>query len=111
MKIIQCDNCGRMIHSGGRCYHCGGTRKTGHRNVINIHPNAVEDYRLTCEMLDNRKYKEALNYSEKAIEWMTDCSELYWLRMLANNGCATDYELICKGVVLEEDPDFYNAIQ
>jgi len=111
MKIVQCSKCGNMMHATSRCYKCGSTAFQNIDSQYQIHPNAQEAFCRLDTLISDKKYDGASLIAKKALEWMPQCSEVYWAQLLAFHKCSSDTELICKGFSIKEDPNFINAMK
>lgn len=111
MKIMVCENCGKHIHRDAQCFHCGGTGMYPAEYELDIHPAAQTLWQQMQEHLTRREFDRALALSERALEWMGFTGELYWLRLLARQECATDRELLLRGADPEHSSDYFNAIK
>ena len=111
MIIVKCEKCGKMLHQTDKCFVCGNTSGfVQMESLITIHENVSDEYKRLEELVKNRKFEEGLELSKEVLEWMPFCSEIFWLRLLAKNHCATDEELIHKGTAYEDSADYFNAV-
>jgi len=110
--IIKCLKCRKTLHRSERCPFCGNTADF---NVVSddimVHENVVHEYEKLKEFLKQKRFEEAEKVSQKILEWMPTCSNVFWLRMLANNKCKDDNELIQKGIFFERNAEYYNALK
>lgn len=111
MKIMKCNNCGKLLHITDKCYHCGSVSDFEEIKKPIIHENVEKEYACMQAYLIEKKYEDAISLSHKIIQWMPDFSGVFWMRVLAKNKCSTDSELIQKGFSFYDSADFYNAIK
>ncbi len=111
MKIYRCKTCGRVIHEDKRCYHCGGADLEPMAQEIQCHSRAKDAWAQMHRALADRKYDRVASLADQVLEWMGFCSEVYWVRLLAQNQCATDRELICTGCDLRASGNYRSAIE
>ncbi len=69
-------------------------------STFTIHENVRDEYENLERLVKNGKYTEAITLSKLVLEWMPNCSDVFWLRLLAKNGCDSDEALIRKGCFL-----------
>lgn len=111
MIITKCDKCGELMHKADRCFSCGNTTSfTKIDSTITIHENVKDEYENLERLVKSSKFEETLALSKLILEWMPSCSDIFWLRLLAKNGCDTDEALIRKGVSCEDSADYHNAV-
>ena len=111
MIITKCNQCGELMHKADRCFVCGNT--SDFAKIIStstIHENVRDEYEKIEHLVKNGEFTEALTLSNLILEWMPNCSEIFWLRLLAKNGCNSDEALIRKGVSYEDSADYHNAV-
>lgn len=111
MKIMKCNNCGKLIHVTNKCYHCGSISGFEEVKKPIIHENVDKEYSCMQSYLTEKKYEDVINLSHTVIQWMPDFSGAFWMRILAKNKCSTDLELIQKGFSFDDSADFYNAMK
>lgn len=110
MKIVRCNNCGKLLHKTTRCYYCGSSTSFKEVSDPIIHENVRMQYVEIEKLLENKKFSDVIKLSYEIIEWMPHFSSIFWIRLLAKNQCCNDEELIKNGFSYEDDPDFYNAL-
>ena len=111
MIITKCDKCGELMHKADRCFACGNASGfTKIDSTVTIHENVRDEYENLERLVKNRKFMEALTLSKLVLEWMPNCSDVFWLRLLAKYGCDSDEALIRKGVSCEDSADYHNAV-
>lgn len=110
MKIVKCSKCSKYIHKAKKCFHCGNTIGFDEVEVPLIHENAIADYYEVENLIESRKFSEALKKSHFVIEWMPNLPSIFMLRLLAKKQCASVEELLQKGFDCENDADFCNAL-
>ena len=111
MIIVTCHKCGKKIHKADKCPYCGDSTKFGTVNVMtDVHENAYMEYSQLATILDSGDFAKLIEKSRVVLRWMPTCSEVFWMRLLAKNGCKTDAELIQKGINCDDSGDFYNEI-
>lgn len=111
MIITKCDKCGALMHKADRCFACGNTSGfTKTDFTVTIHENVRDEYEKLERLVKNEKFTEALALSKLVLEWMPNCSDVFWLRLLAKNGCDSDEALIRKGFSYEDSADYHNAV-
>lgn len=111
MIITECDKCGKLMHKADRCFTCGNTSGfTKTDSTVMIHENVRDEYENLERLVQNGKFTEALALSKLVLEWMPNCSDVFWLRLLAKSGCDSDEALIRKGVSCEDSADYHNAV-
>lgn len=111
MKIMICEGCGRFLHRDGRCLHCGGTGMYPAEYDKKLHHAAAAAYAEMDRCLAARKFDRVKELSGQVLEWMGACSDVYWMRLLASAGCATDRELLRTGADLDASADYHNALK
>lgn len=110
MIIVTCHKCGKEIHKADKCPYCGNSTKFGTVNgMTDIHENAYVEYSELATILDAGDFAKLIEKSRAVLRWMPTCSGVFWMRLLAKNGCKTDAELIQKGINCDDSADFYNA--
>ena len=98
MIIVTCHKCGKEIHKADKCPYCGNSTKFGTVNgMTDIHENAYVEYSELATILDAGDFAKLIEKSRAVLRWMPTCSGVFWMRLLAKNGCKTDAELIQKG--------------
>ena len=111
MIITRCGSCGKLLHETGKCFFCGNTTNfVKVSSTTDIHSNIKEEYEKLEILVKNKKFDAAIALSKNILEWMPNCSDVFWLRLLSKNNCNTDEELVRKGVFCEESSDYYNAV-
>lgn len=111
MIITKCEKCGALMHKADRCLTCGSTSGfTKIDTTLIVHENVREEYESLIQLVQNKKFNEALDVSKVILEWMPSCSDVFWLRFLAKNNCATDEELVRNGASCEDSADYHNAV-
>lgn len=111
MIITKCDKCGELMHKAEKCFSCGNTLNfTEISSALAVHENVKDEYKKLEDLVKNGRFEEALTISKLVLEWMPQCSDVFWLRFLAKNGCVSDEALICKGVSCEDSAEYYNAV-
>ena len=111
MIITKCDKCGELMDKAGRCLACGNISCfTMLDSTLTIHENVKDEYENLENLVKNGKFTEALGLSKVVLKWMPNCSDVFWLRLLAKNRCDSDEALIRKGVSCEDSSDYYNAV-
>lgn len=112
MMIVKCPKCKKMIHKIGSCPYCGNSLGFENANeIIEIHSNVAKEYSELSLLLASGKFTELIEKCGIVLEWMPKCSSVFWMRLLAKNGCKTDAELIEKGLNCNDSADFYNAVR
>lgn len=111
MKIMICERCGRLIHRDSRCLHCGNEGMYPAEYDRGIHSAAAAAYAEMEKALSQRQFARVRELSGQVMEWMCQCSDVYWMRLLAAAQCATDRELICTGADLRASADYRNALR
>lgn len=110
MMIVICHKCGRKIHSADKCPYCGNAIEFETINEkTEIHEKVSMEYLQLAAFLDAGEFTKLLEKSRVVLRWMPTCSAVFWMRLLAKNGCKTDAELIQKGVNCDDSAEFYNA--
>ena len=110
MMIVTCPKCGKKIHKFDKCLYCGNTMKEKTVNEItNVYENVSMEYSQLATLLDSGDFAKLIEKSRVVLRWMPTCSEVFWIRLLAKNGCKNDIELIQKGINCDNSADFYNA--
>lgn len=110
MKIVRCSNCGKYIHKAEMCYHCGNTEGFEVVSEPTVHEKVAQDYLRMADLIESKRYEQAIELSYAIIEWMPNLAGVFWLRLLAKNKCSTALELITKGFPCD-DADFWNALR
>ena len=110
MKIIRCQKCGSYLYKTDKCYRCGNSSGFDNISQKQVHDNISDEYVLLEELINHKKYEEALKVSYQITEWEPALAEAYWIRVLVKNQCSSELDIICKGISCEEDADFYNSI-
>lgn len=111
MIIVKCEECGELIHKADRCFSCGNTK--GFKKILSssiVHENVHDEFDNLENLVRIGKFEDAIKLSRLVLEWMSSCSDVFWLRVLAKNHCTTDEELIRKGFSVADSADFHNAI-
>ncbi len=111
MKIVKCQKCGNYIPKAVKCYHCGNSTDFSETEEIAVHKNVAKDYVRMSELIEERKFDDAINLSHKILEWMPNLAGVFWLRLLAKNKCSTAAELITRGFPCDDDADLINALR
>lgn len=75
---------------------------------LDSHKHRME-YSQLATLLDSGDFAKLIEKSRVVLRWMPTCSEVFWIRLLAKNGCKNDIELIQKGINCDNSADFYNA--
>ena len=110
--IVKCPECKKMIHKIGSCPYCGNSLGFENANeIIEIHSNVAKEYSELSLLLASGKFTELIEKCGIVLKWMPKCSSVFWMRLLAKNGCKTDAELIEKGLNCNDSADFYNAVR
>ena len=111
MIITKCNKCGELMHKADKCFVCGNASDfTKTVSTSTIHENVRDEYEKLERLVKIGEFTEALTLSNLILEWMPNCSEIFWLRLLAKNGCSTDEALIRKGVSYGDSADYHNAV-
>lgn len=109
MITIKCKSCGEHIHIGSNfgnlCIFCGSP------NEVPTSTDSQETHieRLSTQgenYLQNKKFLEATILYDNAIELYPNVSKFYWGRLLSQNSCCNDIELLKKGVNVANEPDY-----
>lgn len=111
MKIVKCARCGRLIVKAGKCYHCGNTRDFDFVRSVSVTNNAASMLLRLEQLIDEKKYEDALAISYDVVEWLPDEASAYWFRLLAKNRCSDAGALITHGFDYANDADLHNAIK
>lgn len=109
MRIMTCSQCGRSVHEAKKCFHCGSEGLYLVDFDSSVPADAASAYGKIHEKLEKRSFSEVMSLSQGLRKWMSSSAEVYWMRLLAKHECATDLELIVRGVDLDEDEDYCNA--
>lgn len=110
MMIVICHKCKKKIHKADKCPYCGNSTEFEAINeILNVHENVFKEYSQLSTLLDSGEFKQLIEQSRIVLQWMPTCSLVFWMRLLAKNGCKTDAELIQKGINCDDSADFYNA--
>lgn len=111
MRIVKCSGCGKQIHKAKTCYLCGNT--TGFEPVgeVVIHENATTAYHRIETFFEKKEFDGILPLTDTVLTWMPQCTSMFWVRLLTKNRCSTAFDLICKGIDCEKDPDFLNGFR
>lgn len=110
MEIVKCSKCGKYIHKAARCFHCGNASDFEKGVSVVVHENIASEYARMAELVEDRKYDEAIMVSHTVLEWMPNLAGVFWLRLLAKNKCSTTLSLVSRGFPCDEDSDFCNAL-
>lgn len=112
MMIKKCSICGRLVHESSKCPYCGHENCfIPVENQVRVHKNVKTEYDKLKELIKKEKYTDAIEVSHYVLEWTPTTSEVFWIRLLARNGCKNDAQLIQKGFEYEESADFFNAFK
>lgn len=110
MMMVKCQKCGKTIHKAEKCLYCGNPSDFLVLDEMdNIHENVAMEYAELPSLLAAGKFSQLIEKSRVVLRWMPRCSSVFWMRLLAKNGCKTDAELIENGVSCDDAADFYNA--
>lgn len=108
--IVICHKCGKKIHKADKCPYCGNSIEFETVDeTIDIHENVSMEYSQLTILLETGEFEKLIEKSRIVLRWMPTCSSVFWMRLLAKNGCKTDAELIQKGINCDISADFYNA--
>ena len=112
MITAKCQSCGKYVHTGlivgKKCMYCMSEVKQVETSYENSHMNKML---MTAESyLKEKRFTKALAVFDEAICLYPKYSVLYWGRLLAKNSCSSDVELIQKGIVLIDSPDYRVAL-
>lgn len=110
MNIVKCLKCEKYIHKASKCPYCGNSLDFEDMEMPPVHENAAADYAKVEDLIENKKYEQALELSDAVVEWMPSFSGIFWLRLLAGSECSCAADLIQKGFDCERNPDFCNAL-
>ena len=111
MKIVRCSKCGKYFYKVNKCFYCGDTSEINEVRESVIHDNAAAQYYKMESLIENRNFEEALSLFDRIIEWIPDNSSAFWLHLLAEKKCETSTELLIKGIDIENNSSFYNALK
>lgn len=111
MKIIKCPNCGHYIHDAEVCFHCGSKEGFQLADSPQPHPRAAANLRRAEDALKAERFDEVAECADRALEWMPDAADVFWLRLLARKKCTSALALLSKGFAWHEDPDFCRALE
>ena len=125
MDITRC-SCSRFIHRYSsdkeKCPFCGIATNTN--NSINDpftgSPSFIKGVIAQIDdCINEAKYEEASKLIDEALEWAPGwkigetpgSGEIYWRKLLADNACKNDTELLRKGKLLQKNTAFVNALE
>ena len=78
---------------------------------IEIHENVRHEFAAAFNALKAGDFNETIRLSYEILEWMPNCAQVFWMRLLAFNRCKSDEELIRHGCKTTEEGDFLNAME
>lgn len=112
MNTIKCKSCGEHIHIGSNfgnlCIFCGSANEV----PTSADSQGTHIERLSTQgeiYLQNKQFSEATILYDNAIELYPNVSQFYWGRLLSQNSCRNDIELLKKGVSIGNEPDYFVA--
>lgn len=113
MKLSHCQNfnCKNIQLSAQACFRCRQTdlKASGTEELHDRVRSAYEDAR---SLMASGKFAEACRLLDIVRQWSPRESGVFFYRLLAKNGCATECDLLMHGFDPDEthgDPDFLSA--